>query len=253
MPSNKPYMHGRDHRPGGSDPMTSGDTDTGFFLEADGEGGIRWGEITVDPATDIPHPRFVSAAVSSTDDLIAGVGVQTQLHFVDIFTNDDPDLTHYESSAYTTNGGYQSSNGGLIASTPTNHRDDWDGDYFTHATVSGARSFAVKKEPGIYLVSWGMSVDIDDPYRVLVTLELPEGGAHAPDGTYPHPYLRQILTPWDSSTNAEGGGTLFLHMDDRNELSSAAQPVSMKVTHESPSDLAFYTAWIACTRLNLAT
>lgn len=39
----KPELHGRDHRPGGTDPFTSGTAIASSPLEADGDGGIRWG------------------------------------------------------------------------------------------------------------------------------------------------------------------------------------------------------------------
>lgn len=39
-------MHGRDHGPGGSDAFTSRNAAEGDVVEADGEGGIRWGTST---------------------------------------------------------------------------------------------------------------------------------------------------------------------------------------------------------------
>lgn len=38
----KPRLHGRDHRPGGTDALTSGATTAGYLLAADGTGETRW-------------------------------------------------------------------------------------------------------------------------------------------------------------------------------------------------------------------
>lgn len=67
----KPRLHGRDHRPGGTDALTSGNTTAGYVLAATGAGETRW---------DAPTPtgiRFDTDPQTGTWLLVTTTGTHT--------------------------------------------------------------------------------------------------------------------------------------------------------------------------------
>lgn len=175
----KPVVHGRDHAPGGSDPIPGGLGHTiqdetvslpqqallnftGAGVTASDNPATGATDVTIPGggggSVDLHHPRFISC---ENELPLPSGGYKVPFPLGHIVTNDYPPIT----------AGYDKAAGYYLSAAPAN----WVGDNFTNAAATGD-AFQIKRIGGIYMLFASAYIYSATPITVVFSVAIPNAG-----------------------------------------------------------------------------
>jgi hypothetical protein len=255
----KPVVHGRDHAPGGSDPIPGGLGHTiqdeavnltqraklnfvGAGVTATDDSANNRTTVTIPGggAAAVYHPRFVVATVNGLT-VPSGVGAwQVPFPLTEIITNDVNGLS-----------GFGTPQGYWIPSGSTS----WVGDHFANAAGTG-NPFQIRADTatghtaGLYLITVGMTCGPNNTQTITVSVALPRSGGANGSGAPPFgiTYAEPVTFAWPLPQ--QWTRTLWVHITDAAVV-FPPDDIGVSLTYNGAEAITADLA-ISCTRLNLA-
>jgi hypothetical protein len=257
----KPVVHGRDHAPGGSDPIPGGVgahiiEDEGVILPAQphlnftGPGvtvtdnpasATTEVDITSGGAANVYHPRFVVAVAQNVAIPNGASEWQVPFPLTEIVTNDV-----YGIPGYGTPQGYWIPSGNTT----------WSGDHFANSASTG-NPFQILPDTttgrtrGLYLISVGLVCGPNTPQKVTVFVLLPKSGGHSGSGVPPFTSSNGYYEPvsLDYPVPQQWTRTFWVHITNLNVV-FPPDDIGVYLTYSGTEALTAGVA-ISCTMLNL--